>query len=100
MARFDVYPMPGGRAGAVLDVQADVLDQIRTRVVVPLIPTVDAPPPIRGLNPVFDIGGVPHVMLTQAIATVPVRELRPATGTLIREADTVMRALDLLLTGV
>ena len=35
MARFDVYDRPGG-AGYVLDVQADVLNELNTRIVVPL----------------------------------------------------------------
>jgi toxin CcdB len=100
MARFDVHPMPGGRAGALLDVQADVLEHLRTRVVVPLVPLAQAPISIRDLNPVFDIGGVAHVMQTQALAAIPVRELRPATGTMVREADAILRALDLLLTGI
>lgn len=100
MARYDVYPMPRGGPGALLDVQADLLDQLRTRVVVPLIPRDIAPPAIRDLNPVFSIAGVAHVMLTQALATVPVKELRAPIASLRGEGDVVMRALDMLLTGV
>ena len=41
--------MPGrGKRGYVLDVQADLLSQLATRVVVPLLPLVVAPLPIRG----------------------------------------------------
>lgn len=35
MARYDVYANPGG--GYVLDVQADLLDELKTRIVIPLI---------------------------------------------------------------
>ncbi|MBS1183360.1 MAG: plasmid maintenance protein CcdB, partial [Proteobacteria bacterium] len=38
MARFDVFPNPGG-SGYLLDVQADLLDGLNTRIVVPLLPT-------------------------------------------------------------
>lgn len=100
MARYDVYLMPRGGPGGLLDVQADVLDGLRTRVVVPLIPRDGGPPAIRGLNPVFEIGGVAHVMLTQAIVAVPVKDLRRPIASLRGEADVVMRALDVLLSGV
>ena len=100
MARYDVYPMPRGGPGVLLDVQANLLDQLRTRTMVPLVPRDGAPPAIRGLNPVFSIGGVAYVMLTQAIATVPVKELGPPIASLQGEADVVMRALDVLFSGV
>jgi toxin CcdB len=35
MPRYDVYSNPGG--GYVLDVQADLLDDLKTRIVIPLI---------------------------------------------------------------
>ncbi|WP_231098549.1 CcdB family protein [Gluconobacter oxydans] len=38
MARFDVYRLAGrGEARFVLDVQADILDELGTRIVVPLL---------------------------------------------------------------
>jgi toxin CcdB len=80
--------MPGaGRRGYVLDVQARLLDHFATRAMVPLLPLSNAPPPIAGLNPVFDVDGAPHVMPTQAIAGIPVRELKRAVASLDREHD-------------
>ena len=101
MARLDVYPMPGRSAGRgyVVDVQARLLDHLATRAVVPLLPQTAGPPPIRDLNPMFDIDGVPHVMITQAIATVPVRDLKRAVTSLAMHRDEITRALDILLTG-
>ena len=54
MRRFDVHPAPGpdGRFH-VLDVQADLLRDLDTRVVVPLLPPAFAPRP-----PVNDDPGV------------------------------------------
>lgn len=101
MARLDVYPMPGRRTGGyVVDVQADLLSDLATRVVAPLVPRDSAPLPIRDLNPVFDILGQPHVMLTQAMAAVPVRELRAPVASLAGAHDAVLRALDVLMVGV
>ena len=60
MGRFDVYPTPGrGGLGYVLDVQADLLKSLRTRVVVPLLPPDAAPKPARSLNPAFLINARP-----------------------------------------
>lgn len=100
MARLDVYPMPGnGVQGYILDVQADLLNQLNTRTVVPLIPQDHTPQPIRELNPVFNINGKPHVMLTQAIASIPAKELRHAIMSLDMRHDQITRALDILLLG-
>ena len=83
-----------------MDVQAVLLSHLRTRAVVPLLRQKEAPPPIRDLNPVFEIEGVPHVMLTQAIASVPVSEMREAVTSLSDHRDDITRALDILLTGL
>jgi len=97
MARLNVYQLANGPK--VVDVQAGLLDELATRVVVPLIPLVNAPPPITDLNPVFDIGGIEHVMQTQAIAGIPKRELRHPILSLDRHHDQITRALDVLLLG-
>jgi toxin CcdB len=100
MARFDVYPMPNNRLGFVVDVQADLLDHLATRAVVPLLPLTDFQTPIRDLNPILKIDDVPHVFVPQSIATVPVKTLGPVKVSLDREYDTLTRALDILLTGI
>lgn len=100
MARHDVHPMPGGGAGYVLDVQADLLDHLATRTVVPLLPEAAAPKPLRDLNPVFDIADGRYVMLTQAIAAIPRRELKRPVASLADQHDSVTRALDILLVGI
>ncbi len=100
MPRLDVHPMPGAnRAGFVVDVQAELLSHLATRTVVPLLPERSAPKPISDLNPVFDIAGEPHVMVTQAIASIPGRELRRAVASLADWHDDITRALDTLLLG-
>jgi toxin CcdB len=47
------------------------LMQMSTRAVVPLLPLSEALKPAQTLNPVFDIAGEPHVMVTQYLAAVP-----------------------------
>lgn len=79
--------------------QASLLDRLATRAVTPLLPSATAAPPLRELNPAFDIEGAPHVLLTQALASVPARELRRRVGFLAREGDAITRALDILFLG-
>lgn len=100
MARLDVHLIPGkGRDGYVLDVQADLLSHLTTRTVVPLLPEDAAPKPISDLNPVFEIRGKRHVMVTQAIASIPGRELKRSVLSLTDQHDVIIRALDTLLLG-
>ncbi|WP_290686892.1 MULTISPECIES: CcdB family protein [unclassified Haematobacter] len=99
MARYDVYPNPGG-AGYLLDVQADLLDGLNTRVVVPLLPPNAAPLPARRLNPLFDIAEMPHVMVTQFMAAVPLTVLGRPVASLIARDTEITNALDMLLSGI
>ena len=100
MSRLDVYPMPGkGQDGYVLDVQADLLSHLATRTVVPLLREDAAPKPISVLNPVFEIHGERHVMVTQAIASIPERELKRAVASLAEQHYCILHALNALLIG-
>lgn len=99
MARFDAWPNPDGD-GWLLEVQADLLRDLNTRVVVPLMPPDRAPMPATRLNPVLRVAGVPHVMVTQFLSAVPAAILRGAPVNLAAEDQAISAALDLLLTGV
>ncbi|MBF9152924.1 CcdB family protein [Novosphingobium jiangmenense] len=97
MARFDVFR---GRDGSLLlDCQADLLTELSTRIVVPLIVERDAPKPAARLNPVFVLDDVRFVMVTQFLAAVPRRELEQKVFSLAAEQDRIALALDMLLTG-
>jgi toxin CcdB len=91
--------MPGGRDGYVVDIQANRLAHLGRRVVVPLLPAQSSPPDIPGLNPVFDIDGVPHVLAIHLVASVPVRELGEPVGDLYDRQDEIAIAMDVLLKG-
>lgn len=98
MARFDVYASPSG-SGYVLDVQADVLDRLNTRIVVPLLLLSQAPVPARRLNHVFEIGLEPHAMITQFMAAVPRSLLRSPVTSLADQDSHIMAALYMALVG-
>ncbi len=98
MAKFDVYLNPDG-AGYLLDVQAELLDALNTRVVVPLLPTDEAPKPGKRLNPVFDIEGTQVVMVTQFLASVPLPMLRNPIVNLSNQFADITNALDMVFQG-
>lgn len=98
MARYDLYRAPDG-PGWWLDVQADVLDGLNTRVVVPLLPESQATVPAKRLNPVFEVEGERAVMVTQYLSAVPVRVLGRPVGSLVDKADEIGAALDMVFVG-
>lgn len=98
MARFDVYRNPDG-AGYLLDIQADLLDHLNTRVVVPLLPRAIAPQAARTLNPCFDLADESAVMTTQYMAAVPAGMLRQPVANLSGRRDEIVAAIDLLMQG-
>ncbi len=98
MARYDVFANPSGD-GFVLDVQTDLLSGLNTRVVVPLMPQSRAPQPAARLNPVFEVEGVPVVMVTQFMAAVPISVLKSPITQLDAEADSITVAIDMLMQG-
>jgi toxin CcdB len=99
MARFDVYRRRGG-GGYLLDCQADLLSDLTSRFVVPLFPPDAAPRPAARLNPILAVDGEPYVMVTQFAAAVMKSELRQRVDNLGDEAERIVGALDLLITGV
>jgi toxin CcdB len=97
MARFDVYRHDG--AGFLLDCQADILAELNTRLVVPLLPRGEGPPPMTRLNPRFSVAGEEVIMYTQFAAAIPRRELIEVVASLAEEDRTIMNAIDMLLSG-
>ena len=98
MARFDVYRMATAQ-GFLLDVQTDLLSELSTRVVVPLLPLTNAPLPAQRLNPVFDIENLEVLMATQFLAAVPESEFKEVVGNLEGFQNEISVALDMLFSG-
>ena len=104
MAQFDVYLNPSAATRKLipylLDVQADLLDTLATRVVVPLILAEEMGLAAKHLNPQFKIKGVAVVMSTAELAGVPNRSLGDKVTTLKSKRDEIIAALDMLFTGI
>ena len=98
MAKYDVYPNLIG-TGYLLDVQAELLDNFTTRIVVPLHTINKAPPPAKRLNPVFEIEGLQVVMATQLLASVSTSILKNPTTNLSNQFVEITNALDMVFEG-
>lgn len=98
MSRFSVYLNPIGK-GYLLDVQADALSHLNTRMMIPLLPIDIAPRPAKTLNPLFDFDGTVHSMATQYMAAVPLKSLKNAMFRVDERRHEIVAAIDLLLQG-
>ena len=98
MAKFDVYQLDSDDH-LLLDVQADLLDALNTRIVVPLIPLHDFSKPAQRLNPVFEIIGQKYAMGTQFIGAVPKSIVTKPVANLSENFSEITNALDMAFQG-
>jgi len=86
----------------LLDVQADLLRDLGTRVVIPLTP--DTAGARRGalgtLTPLCTVDGKGYLLVTPQLAGIAARELGPPVADLSGERPRILAALDLLITGI
>ncbi len=97
MAQFDVYWLG---EELIVDCQSDLLSELNSRVVVPLIPSLRAPKRAGRFNPVFTIDGDDLVMTTQFIGAVDRGQLGKAVASLADHSYEITGAIDVLTGGV
>ena len=101
--QFDVHRSRRGPQGAtpyLLDVQADLLDDFETRVVVPLVPAEAFGRRAQRLHPAFEIGGQSFVMATQLLGAIRIAELGDVVTSLRECRAEIVAAIDVVLAGV
>ncbi len=98
MARFHVYRLKSGNVLAI-DLQANLLDDLPSRVMVPLHPVQELSWSISRLNPRFAIEDEIYVMATQRMASIPTTEIARAIADLSGKSDAITGALDFLFQG-
>jgi toxin CcdB len=103
MAQFDVYENPNPETKKsipyLLDVQADLLDNLATRAVVPLITVAAMGKAAEHLNPQFKIRRSTVVMSTAELAGVSRHVMGEKVCSLKEHRDEIIAALDFLFTG-
>jgi toxin CcdB len=104
MAQLDVYRNASPDTAVVipylLDIQADLLESLATRVVVPLYRQDVIPSPIDHLHPGFLFLGERLVLSTAEIAGVPRAMLGEPVGSLSEQRGEIFTALDFLFSGI
>ncbi|MFJ6328566.1 MULTISPECIES: CcdB family protein [unclassified Rhizobium] len=98
MARFHVYALRQSRTLA-LDLQSDLLERLKTRMMAPLLRLEDVSMPMARLNPQFTIADKPYIMATQLMAAVPLTEIGELIADLSLRGDQITAATDFLFQG-
>ncbi|MBS0614723.1 MAG: CcdB family protein [Proteobacteria bacterium] len=105
MAQFDVYRNRNARTRRhfplLLDIQSDLLEQMDTRVVIPMM---ELGKPLkrsmRHLTPEVLFRGTRYRLMTPQLAGVSRPDLGEITGSLAEERPAIIAAIDFLITGI
>jgi toxin CcdB len=104
MAQFDVYrnPNPNGRAAApfVVSLQSDLLGQLPSRWVAPLKPTRNIARRVEGLMPEVTVDGKNFTVFMYECGAVPAQALGNRLATLEANRHDLIRAIDILVSGI
>ncbi|MBI5329346.1 MAG: CcdB family protein [Betaproteobacteria bacterium] len=105
MAQFTAYqnvnPATKTAIPYLLNVQNDLIEDLGTRVVVPLYPAAAMQgKTLKTLTPMVEIEGKSYAMMTPQLAGVPRKSLGAAVADLSSQRHEIIAALDLLITGI
>lgn len=105
MAQFAVHrnPNPATRSAIplLLDVQNDLLEDLGTRVIIPLYKAAaEQDQAIEKLTPLVEIEGASYIAMTSELAGVPRKSLGAQVADLAHRRNDIVAALDFLFTGI
>lgn len=96
--QFDLYRMAEGDYVVIL--QSDLLDALNTRAVCLAIPDGAVVPALPSLAPILTVGHIRLCLAPHVVATLTLGELGTFIANLSHERDRIIRAFDLMVTGV
>lgn len=100
MAQFDVYKNINENSKDsipyLLDIQNDILKNLSSRVVVPLVINTKA---AKILNPEFKIENTIVIMSTAELAAISIDNIGEKVSSLKDRRDEIINAIDFLVTG-
>ena len=104
MPQFAVYRNKNLRGSAfyplVVDVQSELLEDLQTRVVIPLARSCGFSAfPLRFVMPTIEHEGERYVLMTPQLAGVSRADLGPHTGSAVCASRAISTALDMLIRG-
>ena len=104
MAQFDVFrnPNPNGRTAApfVVALQSDLLDQLPSRWVAPLKPSKNIARRVEGLMPEVELDGKKYTVFMYESGAVPTQTLGNRVFSLESHRFELIRAVDILISGI
>jgi toxin CcdB len=105
MPQFSVYknknPKTRSAYPYVVDIQCDLLSDLGTRVVVPLIKrSALAKKPTKNLMPAISVDGHEFIMMVSQLAAIAVGDLGVPVASAIEHRGEVVAAVDFLITGI
>ena len=104
MSQFDVYQNPNPTSKKkfpyLIDVQADLLNHLSTRVVIPFMLSSKIKHPIKHLMPHFSIEETSVTLITSEITSVSTRILNKKIASLRYKRNEIIAAIDFLFTGI
>ncbi|MCA1370671.1 CcdB family protein [Bradyrhizobium sp. BRP14] len=98
MARFHVYRLKQAET-LVVDLQADLFDALKTRIVAPLIPASDFAHVMSRINPRVTVGEDAYVIAIHLLAAISVSELDEMVTDLSSRRDDIVAATDFAFQG-
>ena len=85
----------------LVDVQASILTDLETRIVIPLIvKEMFGKEVIRNLNPVIAIKKKKYILITQQMAGIPNKQIGSLICECLSERQEILSAIDFLITGI
>lgn len=104
MRQFDVLRNPNPETASwapyLLVLQNDLLRELRTTVVAPLVRQAHSGRPVQVLNPVYEVLGEPLVLSTAELAGVSTRMPGEKVASLADRRIEIIAAIDLLFAGI
>lgn len=105
MPQFAVHRNRNARTAGLypylLDIQNDLFDELKTRLVIPLHRVVDlARKPLDRLMPVITVEGEQYAVMTPLMAGIAQSELGEIVGDASEHRSEIVGAVDFLVVGV
>ena len=104
MSQFDIYQNPNPASKKkfpyLIDVQANLLSHLSTRIVIPLMLSSKIKHPIKHLMPHFSIEEISVTLITSELTTVSTRILNKKIDSLQHKRNEIIAAIDFLFTGI
>ncbi|MEZ2221399.1 CcdB family protein [Rhizobium sp. RCC_161_2] len=98
MARFHIYQLRFG-AGLVMDLQAGLLDDLKSRVVAPLVPTEIAGRSINRLTPLITLADRSYSVAMHLMSAIPVSDIGDMVLDATDQGDKFTAAIDMVFQG-